>query len=528
MHKELFQLFQGDDSCYLKSSLTGEDDDRGKKGADYVTVKETLTAKHWKEHLDGKMRIGIRPEIGEQCLWGCIDVDPNNYKDYNQKKYVEIIRNYKLPFVPVKSKSGGLHIFVFFTELADVTQVQKKLNQINQQYFLSNEVFPMNKAVNMPYFDANRTKEFAFDEMNNPVMVGGFLDIAETRKIAPKDFYKFQVQEYEAESEWGHYPPCVQKLIQEGWSGNNRNNYLFNVLVLEMKKTNSLTVKNLEEIGHTRNAEIFATPLPRGEVSSLCKSVHKQGYEFQCPPKHPEFQPICNKELCKTRRLGIGEAIPEIIDAFENITYIQDTKNVWYEFDFKGQHVIVTPEDMKDEKSFRVKLLKHRLYWMTLPKPPKGPSPFELLMKGIVEKAEENKEHTYEDTLEEERYKVLKDFFESHVEQDKFTKLKDGYVVLDSKTNICYFKKITLSNFLKKKAHGVFNTTADALRLLGCKRKDYYEGEKNVWFVEMPEFVSHIAIKNNSLKNKTLTEIDDEFHDKFRHSETKVDLQKDH
>jgi hypothetical protein len=85
-----------------------------------------------------------------------------------------------------------------------------------------------------------------------------------------------------------------------------------------------------------------------------------------------------------------------------------------------------------------------------------------------------------------------------------------------------------IKNTLTKKAHGVFNTTADALRLLGCKRKDYYEGEKNVWFVEMPEFVSHIAIKNNSLKNKTLTEIDDEFHDKFRHSETKVDIQKDH
>ena len=51
MHKELFQLFQGDDSCYLKSSLTGEDDDRGKKGADYITVKEPLTAKHWKDFI---------------------------------------------------------------------------------------------------------------------------------------------------------------------------------------------------------------------------------------------------------------------------------------------------------------------------------------------------------------------------------------------------------------------------------------------------------------------------------------------
>lgn len=147
-------------------------------------------------------------------------------------------------------------------------------------------------------------------------------------------------------------------------------------------------------------------------------------------------------------------------------------------------------------------------------------------MKGIVEKAEENKEHMYEDTLEEERYKVLKDFFESHVEQDKFNKLRDGYVVLDSKTNICYFKKITLDQFLKKKAK-VFNTTADAIRLLGCKRKDYHEHEKNVWYVEMPEFVNHQAIKTK-IKEKTLTEMDDKYHDKFRNPKTESDLPQDH
>ena len=34
-------------------------------------------------------------------------------------------------------------------------------------------------------------------------------------------------------------------------------------------------------------------------------------------------------------------------------------------------------------------------------------------------------DHLYTDTVEEERYSVLKDFFESHIEQDKFNKLKE-------------------------------------------------------------------------------------------------------
>lgn len=519
MEDKLFKLFEGDNSRYLKSSLTGEDDERGKKSAEYITVHEPVTSDLWRQHLDGKIRLGLKPEKDDQCKWGCIDVDPNNYKDYSEKKYVEIIKKYKLPFVPVKSKSGGLHIFVFFNDFADINKVLKKLSEINQQYFLAQEIFPCNKAVNMPYHNFNASMEFAFDDNNTPVLIGKFIELAEQKTISPEDFFNFKVVEYEAETQWSNYPPCVQKLIQEGWSGNNRNNFLFNVLVLESKKDPAISVQQLEQIGLNRNNQIFSTPLPSSEVIALAKSVSKGGYTFQCPPKHPEYQPICNKDLCKTRSLGIGDAVPDIIDHFENIKYIQVTNNIWYQFDYKGQHVSVTPEDMKDEKSFRVKLLRHRVYWLTLPKPRKGPSPFELLMKSIVERAEESVEHTYADTLEEERYSVLKDFFESHIEQDKFDKLKDGYVVLDSKSNVCYFKKLTLDKFLKKNAARMFNTTADALRMLNCERKDYHEGEKNVWSVEMPNFVSHQAIKTKP-KND-VSEMDDGYHtNKFRSPKT--------
>lgn len=524
MHKQLFDLFKGDTSRYLKSSLTGEDDERGKKSASYTTVHEPVTSDIWKLHLEGKLRLGLRPEMDDKCRWACIDVDPSNYKSYSEKKYVEIIKKYKLPFVPVKSKSGGLHIFVFFNDLADNKQVLKKLSEINNQFFLAQEIFPCNKAVNMPYHNVNASMEFAFDDNNTPVLVGRFIELVNQKIINPEDFYNLKVGEYEAESQWSNYPPCVQKLIQEGWSGNNRNNFLFNVLVLEAKKDQSLSVQQLEQIAINRNNQIFTKPLPASEVIALAKSVSKGGYTFQCPPKHPEYQPICNKDLCKTRSLGIGDSIPDIIDQFDNVKYIQDTKNIWYMFDYKGQHITVTPEDMKDEKSFRVRLLKHKVYWLTLPKPRKGPSPFELLMKGIVDQAEESVEHMYSDTLEEERYSVLKDFFESHIEQDKFDKLKDGYVVLDSKSNLCYFKKLTLDKFLKKNAARVFNTTADALRLLNCKRKDYHEGEKNIWSVEMPEFVNHQAIRTKP--KETTSEMDDSYHtDKFRSPKASENIQ---
>ena len=66
---------------------------------------------------------------------------------------------------------------------------------------------------------------------------------------------------------------------------------------------------------------------------------------------------------------------------------------------------------------------------------------------------------------EEEKYNTLKKFFESHIEQDNYDKLKDGYVVLDTSSNICYFKKITLDKFIKKNAARIFNTTTEVLQV---------------------------------------------------------------
>ena len=201
---------------------------------------------------------------------------------------------------------------------------------------------------------------------------------------------------------------------------------------------------------------------------------------------------------------------------FENIIYTQDTKGIVWECDFRGAHIAFRPEDFKDQKSWRTCLAKHRIFWLTLPRPKKGPDPFELLMKYIVETATENTQLKYEDTLEEEQYQTLKDFFESTIEQDDFDKLKDGYTVLDSKTNMIYFKRSTLDRYLKRSSHKAFSSVAEALRLLRCDKHDYHEGEKNVWYVAMPEFVSHQAIKQSTNTSKVVSEMDDEYHTKFR------------
>ena len=245
MFDKLSKLFEGNLSSFIKSSISSETDERGKQIVKYLTIQEPLSTKHWKEHLNGKTRVGVKPEREGKCKWGCIDVDPSNYTNYNQKKYVDIIRDYKLPLVPIKSKSGGLHIFVFLTEWYDVSKIAEKLSKINEKFFMAQEIFPCNKAMNLPYQNMNRSMEFAYDDNNNPLLIEAFIELANNKKILPEDFLKLKLKEYEPEESWKQYPPCVQKLIQERWTGTNRNNYLFNVLVLEMKKNTTHSVQSI-------------------------------------------------------------------------------------------------------------------------------------------------------------------------------------------------------------------------------------------------------------------------------------------
>ena len=142
MEEQLLKIFEGNSELFITTSLTGEVDERGKTVGPTITVHEPVTLEIWKQHLEGKKRIGIKPEKDNLCKWGCIDVDPHNYKNYNQKKIVDIIKEFNLPLIPTRSKSGGLHLFLFLDDWYPVKEVLK--NYINgiMIFFKHKKFFP--------------------------------------------------------------------------------------------------------------------------------------------------------------------------------------------------------------------------------------------------------------------------------------------------------------------------------------------------------------------------------------------------
>ena len=72
MEEQLLKIFEGNSELFITTSSTGEVDERGKVQVETYTVHEPVTLKLWKDHLEGKQRIGIKPEKDDVCKWGCI------------------------------------------------------------------------------------------------------------------------------------------------------------------------------------------------------------------------------------------------------------------------------------------------------------------------------------------------------------------------------------------------------------------------------------------------------------------------
>ena len=105
-----------------------------------------------------------------EVKFGVIDIDPKDYADFNKKFFIDIIQEYELPLLPVESKSGGLHLFLFMDTFTDAKTVKSFLTVIYYLYLELKqdcEIFPKQtqltkdsetgqlrpgQFINLPYF----------------------------------------------------------------------------------------------------------------------------------------------------------------------------------------------------------------------------------------------------------------------------------------------------------------------------------------------------------------------------------------
>jgi len=157
--------------CNIKNGY--KDPNTGKlkfHAGDYGWSGKPITDEDYRLHLHGRKSIGIQPcDDNGYARFGAIDIDAKIYKNLNIQFYLETIQKNNLPLIPVKSKSNGLHLYVFTKEFVKAKEIKEFLEQVLFLFKLpiTTEVFPKQTKlgtntdgdkingnfINLPYFN---------------------------------------------------------------------------------------------------------------------------------------------------------------------------------------------------------------------------------------------------------------------------------------------------------------------------------------------------------------------------------------
>jgi putative DNA primase/helicase len=308
----LMELFSGRTDAYGTHGEPVFDSSKGKWSIQGTarTVKGPVTEALWDAHLRGERPLGIIPIMPDnRCQWGSIDVDlyddPASILDLVQR-----VEDKRLLLVPARSKSGGLHLFLFLREPAPAGEVRAALERLARRLGLRDdtEIFPKQTKVEpgklgnwiiMPYFGStygDRLRSQAGLRMTGcELTLPEFLRFAEPRRLSSEQLAKLVDQQ---EPETGHAVRTspdkggryaadrLRKFadqLSDALSGTRNN--LLNASAYAMGRVIARGWIARDEVERALREAALASGLPSSEIDDVLRRAIKDGTRNP----HPEL-----------------------------------------------------------------------------------------------------------------------------------------------------------------------------------------------------------------------------------------------
>ena len=312
---------------------------------DYGWSGKSITDKDYEEHLTGIKSIGVQPCTDEGLArFGAIDIDPKKYDKFDVNKFLQKIQQKDLPVIPFKSKSGGLHIYVFTEDFIPASDIREFLENLLFIFGLpaKTEIFPKQiqlgkdnndqpvngNFINLPYYDKKERQ--AYLPTGDMIPFEDIMEVIEcnlqTQKSL-KDITKKLVNEEltGGPEEFKNGPPCLQKIIMElEETGtklkDERDRFLFNYMVFAKKKfKDNWDSKVLET---ARKYFQYDSDWGDKKVEQKIKAWVKDTAGHTCNDE--VIATRCNKLQCLKREFGIASQLRKswpMLSGLEKIDY---------------------------------------------------------------------------------------------------------------------------------------------------------------------------------------------------------------
>jgi hypothetical protein len=353
--EQFFELFKGLDRAHGAFRVT--DTSKIKHAGKAQTLKQPYTVRLWSAHLDGNQGLGVVPITDNAgCFFGAIDIDEYNL---DHGKLIRKLNEIDIRLFPCRSKSGGMHIYLFTREEVSAELMRAKLQMIAVELgFGNSEIFPkQNKIlssrgdvgswINMPYFNTGDTNRYGFGSDGSQLPSARFVEVALEKRYTLDDFRGLSIV---SGTDVTDGPPCLQFLCTQGFPEGTRNDGLFNVGVYLRKKSPDTWKTDIEAHNH----KYFNPPLGIAEVREIIKSVSKKDYTFTC--SRAPLAPHCNITECRTRRFGIGgdNALPRM----HSLTKFDTDPPIWFLDVDGGGRLELNTDDLQMQKRFQKRCME--------------------------------------------------------------------------------------------------------------------------------------------------------------------------
>lgn len=482
-----------------------EEEPNGKKKAspDAINTRQGgASSDLWEQHLRGDKGLGIIPLRDDHTVkFVAIDIDEYSKDPDKFAKMEAKIKEYKLPLVLCRSKSGGIHAYLFLKDPLPAKYVQDKVRAWMATMGVSvSEFFPkqlerletkdskkdsIGNWINMPYFgvlkgDVQRT---AYKD-GNFLNMGEFLDYAESQQQTFEQLERIvlSLSDYIKDG-----PVCQQILMTEGFAPGYRNNTLVDIAIYLKAKYPRTWKEELFEYNKLLAKAGGCDPLDLAEVNTITQNVEKHDYHYRC--SQDPFKSRCNRQECMGREFGIQSTNGAISVLLEDMVILKDPNggDAALFLSVNGKRLRLDRlEDLMEQNKFqKICVSEIQILPSTLKKPTWEKHIQELLKSVKVEYMPE------EASPEGQFYLIFQDFLENRSKRtDSIEWILTGQVFLEEIDDKLWalFKSNHFLDYLSRKGFRAFtnNKIWGLLRAKGCETKQHSIKGKNVHVWRVP------------------------------------------
>jgi hypothetical protein len=352
------KIFKGLDRAYGVYSLTRQTIENDKVIGKPTTVHKNVTYQIWKDHLEGRSGIGIIPILDNStCYFGAIDIDV--YNNLDVKAILKEISTMGLPLLPCRSKSGGMHLYLFLKEPVPAKDMKEKLSTFAAAVGHGEaEIFPkqsevlsergdLGQWINMPYFNAIETDRYCYNNKEEKISAEDFLKKVSELILSEKEFYSFTINVLSTLEDG---PPCLQYLITKGFTPGVRNDGLFNVAIYLKKSSPDNWTSLLDDF----NDKYMAPHLTSSEVTDIVRSVKRKEYNYTCDK--PPIKSYCNISLCRSRQFGVGQITG--MPLLNSLTKYDSRPPIWFLDVNDDGRIELSTEELQSQQKFQKRCME--------------------------------------------------------------------------------------------------------------------------------------------------------------------------